>query len=108
MATKKPGQLHEPHASAGPLPDRRLMEQQLAAVSRLLAERDFASLEEANAYLHEALSKGGLPAVAPATPLEEAQAVIVSAGCQVALRRSWCWSRSGVCLGEGVGRVLDP
>jgi tetratricopeptide (TPR) repeat protein len=55
------------------------MEQQLAAVSRLLAERDFASLEEANAYLHEALAKGGLPPVAPATPLEEAQTVIYQA-----------------------------
>jgi len=55
------------------------MEQQMAAITRLLAERDFASIEEANAYLREALVEGHLPTPAPATPLEEAQEVIYQA-----------------------------
>lgn len=55
------------------------MEQQLAAVSRLLAEHTFASLEEANAYLQTALATGDLPHAVPTTPLEEAQEVIYQA-----------------------------
>jgi len=64
----------EPH-----VPDRRLMEQQMSAITRLLAEREFASIEEANDYLREALVEGTLPTPAPATSLEEAQEVIYQA-----------------------------
>jgi tetratricopeptide (TPR) repeat protein len=59
--------------------DRRLIEQQMTALSRLLAERDIGSIEEANAYLQELLAGGGLPDVAPRTPLEEAHEVIYQA-----------------------------
>jgi tetratricopeptide (TPR) repeat protein len=55
------------------------MERQMAAITRLLAEREFTSIEEANAYLQEALATGDLPTVAPATPLEEAQDLIYQA-----------------------------
>jgi tetratricopeptide (TPR) repeat protein len=55
------------------------MEQQMSAIRRLLAEREFASIEEANAYLQEVLAAGDLPAVAPTTPLEEAQELIYQA-----------------------------
>lgn len=51
----------------------------MAAISRLLNEREFASAEEANAYLQEALAGSGLPQTAPTTPLEEAQEVIYQA-----------------------------
>ncbi len=63
------------------LPDRRLMEQQLTAMSRLFAEHEFASIEEANAFLQQQLAGGGgrLPPAAPSTPLEQAQEVIYEA-----------------------------
>ena len=61
-----------------PLPDRRLMEQQMAAITRLLANQEFASLEEANAYLQQ-LSAGNLPEPAPATPLDAAQELVYRA-----------------------------
>lgn len=59
--------------------DRRLMERQLAAVERLLAEREFGSIEEANAFLQQALEGGGLPDVSPSTPLEQAQEIVYQA-----------------------------
>jgi tetratricopeptide (TPR) repeat protein len=59
--------------------DRRLMEQQMAAIGRLLEGHEFTSAEEANAYLQDVLSRGGLPPAAPTTPLEEAQELIYQA-----------------------------
>ncbi len=79
MPTRKGGQRRASGPTEPSLPDRRLMEQQMSAITRLLAERDFASIEEANAYLREALVEGHLPTPAPATPLEEAQEVIYQA-----------------------------
>jgi tetratricopeptide (TPR) repeat protein len=55
------------------------MEQQLATVGRLLADKEFESIEEANAFLQEALISGDLAEAAPATPLEEAQELIYQA-----------------------------
>lgn len=63
----------------GPLPDRRLMEQHLAQIGRLLDGQDFATIEEANAFLQQAIHGGTLPAFAPRTPLEEAQEIIYQA-----------------------------
>jgi len=79
MPTRKGGQRRASGPTEPALPDRRLMEQQMVAITRLLAEREFASIEEANAYLQEALVEGTLPTPAPATPLEEAQEVIYQA-----------------------------
>ncbi len=79
MPTKKGGGGRPGGPAEPPLPDRRLMEQQMSAITRLLAAREFASIEEANAYLREALAEGTLPTPAPATPLEEAQEVIYQA-----------------------------
>jgi len=79
MPTRKEGRRRASAPTEPALPDRRLMEQQMAAITRLLAERDFASIEEANAYLREALVEGHLPTPAPATPLEEAQEVLYQA-----------------------------
>ncbi len=61
------------------LTDRRLMERAMAQAGRLLQSHEFASLEEANHYLNEALKSGGLPEIPPATPLEEAQEVVYQA-----------------------------
>ena len=63
------------------LPDRRLMEQQMATIGRLLEGREFDSLEDVNAYLHDVLGEGDgqLPAIEPRTPLERAQALVYQA-----------------------------
>ncbi len=83
MPTRKGGQRRASGPTEPALPDRRLMEQQMVAITRLLAEREFASIEEANAYLQEALVEGTLPTPAPATPLEEALEVIYSSSDNV-------------------------
>jgi tetratricopeptide (TPR) repeat protein len=63
------------------LADRRLLEQELSAMSRLLSQHDFASIEEANTFLQQVLERGGgrLPRTEPTTALEEAQEVIYQA-----------------------------
>jgi tetratricopeptide (TPR) repeat protein len=50
-------------------------------MSRLLSQRDFASIEEANAFLQELLSSGDgrLPPPEPTTALEQAQEVVYQA-----------------------------
>jgi tetratricopeptide (TPR) repeat protein len=79
MATGKARGNRKPK-NEDPVPfDRRLMDQQMAAIGRLLEEQGFESPEEANAFLREILSSGELPRVAPATPLDEAQEVIFQA-----------------------------
>lgn len=79
MATGKGRGGRKPKSEA-PMPfDRRLMDKQMAAVGRLLAEHDFASPEEANDFLQEVLSAGELPPITPATPLDEAQEVVFQA-----------------------------
>jgi tetratricopeptide (TPR) repeat protein len=61
--------------------DRRLLEQELTAMSRLLSQHDFASIEEANAFLQQQLGSGGgqLPRTEPTTAPEEAQEMIYQA-----------------------------
>jgi tetratricopeptide (TPR) repeat protein len=63
------------------LADRRLLEQELTAMSHLLSQHDFASIEEANAFLQQHLESGGgqLPRTEPTSALEEAQEVIYQA-----------------------------
>ena len=59
--------------------DRRLMEQQMQAITRLLESHDFASLDEANAFIQGQLASGQPLAAPPATPLEEAQELVYQA-----------------------------
>lgn len=59
--------------------DPRLVEEQLASVTRLLSEHDFDTLDEANAFLQSALTSGDIPRSEPETPLEQAQNVIYEA-----------------------------
>ena len=62
---RKPGRHNERRRTRGSaaslpvLPDRRLMEEHLTAVRRLVEGREFGSLDELNAYLQEALADGG-------------------------------------------------
>jgi tetratricopeptide (TPR) repeat protein len=65
-----------------PFGDPRAMEKVSQDLGRLLAEREFGSIEEANAFLENMLREGGgrLPeAPAPTTPLEQAQDLIYEA-----------------------------
>src|SRR5215217_5203105 len=65
-----------------PFGDPRAMEKVSQDLGRLLAGREFGSIEEANAFLENMLREGGgrLPsAPAPTTPLERAQDLIYEA-----------------------------
>ncbi len=56
------------------------MEKTTQDISRLLAEKDFDSMEEANAFIEETLQGGGLPqASAPVTALGKAQELVYQA-----------------------------
>ena len=82
MTRKKTGGPRPPAGVAAPtpgLPDRRLMEQQMAQIGRLLQSHDFASIEEANAFIQQMLATGGIPDAVPDTPLDRAQEVIYQA-----------------------------
>jgi hypothetical protein len=62
------------------VPDRRLMEQTLESIGALLQQHEFASIEEANAFLQSLLAEGKpLPPPPAETPLQQAQAVIYEA-----------------------------
>ena len=53
----------------------------MAGISRLLEGREFESLDDVNAYLHQVLAEGEgqLPEMEPRTPLERAQALVYQA-----------------------------
>ena len=78
MPSRKPR--HGRRQPAAPAPfDRRMMEQQMQAITRLLEGHDFASLDEANAFIQQQLASGQPLAAPPATPLGEAQELIYEA-----------------------------
>lgn len=64
---------------AAPMMDRRAMEKMMADITRLLNEQEFATIDEANAFLQTTINAGTLPTFAPETPLERAQEVIYQA-----------------------------
>lgn len=69
----------------GPVMDRRLMERVLADMGRVLREHEFASVDEANAFLQEMTASGAFnlhapqPPSADRTPLEQAQDLVYEA-----------------------------
>ena len=66
----------------GPPPDRRAMERMTARIGRIMGEREFESIDEANDFLERYASEGGGSlenAPPPATPLERAQELIYDA-----------------------------
>jgi len=78
--TRKPPVRNPPPSDIPPMPpDFRPTEQAMAQLGRLLREREFASIEEVNAFLQESLASGGLPPAPPQTPLEEAEELIYEA-----------------------------
>jgi tetratricopeptide (TPR) repeat protein len=85
MSDKKPqkrrGRSAPTKSSAPPSPTdfRRANEKMLQNIGKLLQEREFGSAEEANAYMQNLLASGGIPAMAPATPLDQAQELMYDA-----------------------------
>jgi len=77
MPSRKPRHGQRQQAAA-PF-DRRVMEQQMQAITRLLEGHDFASLDEANAFIQQQLASGQPLAAPPVTPLEEAQELVYQA-----------------------------
>lgn len=63
------------------------MEKVMSDIGRLLSEREFASVEEANAFLQKTLASGGPPPSLPHTPLEEAQDLMHEAWGSTGKRR---------------------
>lgn len=59
--------------------DRRAMERTMADVTRMLAEHDFSSMEEANAFLQHGLSGGMAPHSPRRSAVEAAQEVMYDA-----------------------------
>lgn len=71
---------NKPAKEVGPLPDRRGMDRMMADLRRLLEEQQFASIDEANAFLQQLNASGQpIPAAKPRTPLEEAQGIMYDA-----------------------------
>lgn len=66
-------------AEIDPLRMQRQLEQQMVAMTRLLQEQDFATDEEANAFLEQLMAQGGPIELTPMTPLDEAQELIYQA-----------------------------
>ncbi len=77
---RKRRQQDEAKADTGPPPvDRRAMEKSIADVGRLLEGKDFASIDEMNAFLQDALASGQPLSVPGRTPLEQAQDLMYQA-----------------------------
>src|SRR6266511_276069 len=78
---KRRGRAAPPKTDAIPAPSdfRRANEKMLQNIGKLLQEREFGSADEANAYLQELLSSGGIPALASTNPLDRAQELMYDA-----------------------------
>jgi tetratricopeptide (TPR) repeat protein len=64
---------------ASPMPSRRAMERSMADIGAILSQQEFASIDEANAFLQNLLSTGGVPHRAAQTPLDQAQDLMYDA-----------------------------
>jgi tetratricopeptide (TPR) repeat protein len=99
------------------LPDRRSIEKVMADVTKLLAEQQFETPQEMEAFLQELMASGPIPAVEPETPLERAQEVMYEAWessgkkrvrlARKALKISPDCADAYVLLGEEEARSLE-
>jgi tetratricopeptide (TPR) repeat protein len=67
--------------------DRRALERSVAEITRMLDEREFESIDEANAFMEKTLSSGEPLGPAPRTPLEKAQELMYDAWDSLGKRR---------------------
>lgn len=66
---------------AAPLPDRRVMERTMRDIQRLMNAQQFATAEEADAFLHELLQQHGgtMPILSANTPQQQAEDLVYQA-----------------------------
>ncbi|HEY3378079.1 MAG TPA: hypothetical protein VGL77_11360 [Armatimonadota bacterium] len=82
MRKRVPKQRAAPEAAANvPVPDRRVMERMMRDIQRLLNEQQFASAEEADAFLHQLLQEHGgkMPTLPADTPQQQAEDLVYQA-----------------------------
>ncbi|MDQ2997065.1 MAG: hypothetical protein M3R61_08430 [Chloroflexota bacterium] len=86
---KRRGRAAPPKTSVpvSPTNMRRANEQMLQNVGKLLQEREFGSAAEANAYLQQLLSSGGIPAPVATNALDRAQELMYDAWEATGARR---------------------
>ena len=83
------GEAGSTQSDPAPAVDKRALEKTMIDVYRLLAEQDFADIDEANRFLADLLAKGGgVPAGRATTPLEEAQDLMYEAWNAQGARRA--------------------
>jgi tetratricopeptide (TPR) repeat protein len=75
----QPALAAEPQQAASPLNLRYAMERTMADVGAILAEQEFGSVDEINAYLQDMLARGGPPHRMADTPLKQAQELMYDA-----------------------------
>lgn len=74
--------------TSSPIVDRRAIEKMMSDIGKLLNEREFASVDDANAFLQEMLAKGGpLPSSTAHISLEQAQELMYEAWDSFGKRR---------------------
>ena len=78
---KTPRKRSTPAAENAPMPDRRVMERTLRDIQRLMSQQQFATIEEANAFLNQLLQEhGGIMPTLPAdTPQRQAEDLVYAA-----------------------------
>ena len=86
-ATK--GEVGGAHSDPTPAADRRATEKTMADIHRLLAEHEFADIDEVNRFLAELMAEGGaIPERRATSPLEEAQDLMYEAWDATGTRRT--------------------
>ena len=72
----------------------------MADLSKMLASQQFESIDQANAFLQQMLSRnqGRIPELAPETPLEQAQALIVAAHEEASPKRQAALAKQALDL----------
>jgi tetratricopeptide (TPR) repeat protein len=81
MKKRKPTK-QQPNKGQGnkaPMSSPRSMDKVMSDLSKLLAQHEFSSIDEVNAFLQENVNGGAIPSFAPETPLEEAQELMYEA-----------------------------
>ena len=63
----------------GSIPDRRVMEREMANVHRLLEQHEFEDPDQMNEFLQERLAADNIPHLEPTTSLEKAQELVYKA-----------------------------
>jgi tetratricopeptide (TPR) repeat protein len=69
----------KPNATPSPSDFRRANEKMLQNIGKLLQQREFGSIQEANTYLQELLGAGGIPDPEPASAHDRAQELMYDA-----------------------------